>query len=103
MTAAGSSNQGAGVKNVNAEALNAAQRETAQRYIKISSSRGVLVGALLGPGTWDVRPMLLEQGQLFLLRFSAYHPPLNDEMFGSFRTVIERRLHSDSTANTQIG
>lgn len=62
-----------GVKNnrvVNAEVLSEGQRRAVDRYLSLSGSPGVLVGAHKGSAPWDIRPLILDGAVTYVLRFS---------------------------------
>lgn len=68
MTAvAGSSNR---PYMLNAERLPPEQRLLASTIVRWTGSSGVLVGAYIGPQSWDLRPLVLEYGILMQIRTS---------------------------------
>jgi len=57
-------------KIIGAESLNPEQKVFTESYIESSASPGIFVGALAGRASWDVRPLLLVEGSLLLLRMT---------------------------------
>jgi hypothetical protein len=53
---------------ISAEAISGEQSKWANELIKISGSKGVTVGALVGADSHDIRPLLLMGGKTWLLR-----------------------------------
>ena len=53
---------------INIDMLSPDQKELAKRYAELSGFGGVVSAVILGREEWDVRPLLLKSGKLFLLR-----------------------------------
>ncbi len=70
--------------------LSSSLKKRVQQRLSETKESGVLVGALLGRGEWDIRPILLEDAQLTLLRFIH----ADCRMEGSFRFNTSELLHS---------
>src|SRR5690606_20365690 len=95
---------------LSAESLSEEQQLTARRYIGLARASGVMVGALVNAQRWDVRPLLLQQGQLFLLRFSDPALALKKSPYTFLRATTERvqqskgsfALHSCGEAEGQV-
>lgn len=56
------------------DALTPEQREVFDSYKRWLPPGGVCVNVLIGPNDWDLRPLLLEQGRVWLYRFSPELP-----------------------------
>ena len=52
------------------ELFTAEQSEQITRLIAGAKLRGVVIGALIGPASWDLRPVVLDRGRTVVLRFS---------------------------------
>jgi len=81
---------------INAEVLTEGQRRAVNRYLELSESSGVLIGALAGAAAWDLRPMILEGGALFLLRFSDPALALDKRKFAWLKGCLEQRAARSS-------
>lgn len=79
---------------LSAEALSADQQLTVKRYIGLSQSTGIVVGALVKNAPWDVRPLLLQNGELSLLRFSDPAVALHRSKLSYLRATCDRLLGS---------
>lgn len=80
---------------VNVESLDPSQLSTAQRYINASGLKGTLVGALTAKDAWDVRPLLLQDGELTLLRFSNPEWIVDQAKMNSLRALyVQLDAHS---------
>lgn len=91
-------------KMLSAESLTPDQQLTAKRYIGLSQSAGIVVGALVKNASWDVRPLLLENGQLSLLRFSDPAIALNKSKLSFLRASCDRLLaNPESTGLITFG
>lgn len=87
---------------VSAENLNAEQRARIQELIAKSRSPGVLVGALVGAEGWDLRPLLLHEGLVGVLRFSDPRLSLDRERYAAFK-LLNRELSEQSLGNCLLG
>lgn len=72
---------------VASEELSKEQLTLAQRYVQSSKVSGTLVGAMSGTQAWDVRPLLLDDGQLKLLRFVNPNWILDRDKSNSIRDI----------------
>ncbi|MBN8548724.1 MAG: hypothetical protein J0M12_05375, partial [Deltaproteobacteria bacterium] len=79
-------------KMLSAESLTADQQLTAKRYIGLSQSEGIVIGALVRSVGWDVRPLLLQHGELSLLRFSDPAIGLQKSKLSFLRASCDRLL-----------
>ena len=52
------------------ELLTAEQSEQITKLIAGAKLRGVVIGALVGTASWDLRPVVLDRGRTVLLRMS---------------------------------
>ena len=57
--------------------LSQEQRELAEKYIKIAVKHGVLVGAIIDKDDNDIRPLVLDNGIMKLIRFSDINGKLD--------------------------
>ncbi|MCB0309641.1 MAG: hypothetical protein KDD42_00315 [Bdellovibrionales bacterium] len=58
-------------REVSVESLNVAERKLVDDLRKLSGKSSTLVGVFRGFFEWDLRPLILERGVTYLLRFSA--------------------------------
>lgn len=66
----GSTDHTFGSEVVSPERLSRRQQELAKEYIRVASSSGILIGAILGTQDWDLRPLVIESGDVFQIRTS---------------------------------
>lgn len=74
------------------EALNSEQRSVVEDYKRLSHSEGVIVGVVHGKEEWDLRPLLLSQGRIWILRYSdpmLHSYPEIDSAFTSLLRVLD--------------
>lgn len=89
---------------VSAESLSADQLATVKRSISLAQAQGVLVGAFVTPQAWDIRPLLLQEGVLHLLRFSNPAIAVQKSRLGYLRASYERiALMSEAKALVGFG
>ncbi len=79
------------------DALSKEQESTARKLITRAHTPGVFVGALVGDETWDIRPLLLLNGKLSLLRFTNPGSALDRNKMNFIRS-----LYAQSSAQPEI-
>ncbi|NDC37713.1 MAG: protein kinase family protein [Proteobacteria bacterium] len=87
----GAMSAAASTRVINAEVLTEGQRRAVNRYLELSRSSGVLVGAHAGGTPWDIRPLVLEGGVLHMLRFSDPALALERNKYNWLKSFFERR------------
>ena len=75
---------------VNAEVLSEGQRRAVDRYLSLSGSPGVLVGAHKGVASWDIRPLILDGAVTYVLRFSDPNLALDKRRYEWLRKVLTK-------------
>lgn len=75
---------------INAEVLTEGQRRAVGRYLELSHCGGVLVGAHSGGAPWDLRPLILEGGAIYMLRFSDPALALDKKKYGWLKHRLEQ-------------
>ncbi len=80
--------QGGKRQTVGPESLDVEKRSILDEYVSLSSSKGVVVGALIGEESWDVRPMILHSGNIFIVRVSDPQLVLHTEKYSSFLSFL---------------
>ncbi len=75
---------------VSAESLTSEQQLTVKRYMAMSGLQGVVLGAFVAPSTWDIRPLLLSEGLLYILRFSDPAIGLQKSRLSFLRATCEK-------------
>ncbi len=70
------------------EALSAEQCSIVEDYKRLSHSEGVIVGVVHGKAEWDLRPLLLAQGRIWILRYSDPMLHSYPEMEGAFTSLL---------------
>ncbi len=83
---------------VSADSLTVEQRNACNRAMRLSAKSGVLVSAMLGEGAWDLRPMFLDQGDLFIVRLSDPGLSMRPDKFFALRDL----LHHVSSTTTAL-
>ena len=81
---------------ISAEQLSSEQRQQVQELVRLSGQSGVLVSMMQGSAAWDQRPLILDQGALNLIRFSAPDLSTHSERYRHFAALC-RRLGSISS------
>lgn len=82
---------------VNLENLDAKQTKVINRYLNLSKTSGVCVGALCGGEEWDLRPVVIEGGIVTVTRFADPDLMLHKTFYDSLRT-IHMRLAANNVA-----
>src|SRR4051794_4599012 len=77
---------------VNAENFSDGQKRAIGRYVELSKTAGVLVGAHAGLAVWDLRPLILDAGKLLMLRFSDPGMALDKGRFNWLKLALSKRL-----------
>ena len=70
------------------------QQAQIDKYIAQSGVPGVLVGAIIGDNLWNVKPLIVNQGALYLLRFSYPGIHSHKKHANAFKQTIESFLNS---------
>ena len=76
------------------ESLDSTQRQLVDNYIKRSSINGALVGAVVGHSTWNIKPLILSQGTLSVLRFSDPFLAGQEDLF---KALVQHRAKRQSS------
>ncbi|MGI6525180.1 MAG: protein kinase domain-containing protein [Bdellovibrionota bacterium] len=88
------------------EVLSSEQKKLAEEYIALTELSGVFVGAIVGASDWDIRPLILDAGELKVIRFSNPERSFDNTFFSEIDDLLKRlpNLHSVSiTAAGVIG
>lgn len=74
------------------ESLSTEQQNTARRYLELSNtnSNAMLVGAIVGPSFWDLRPVIFEDGNLQIIRTTDPALFIERNRYAQFRSLIAR-------------
>lgn len=79
------------------DALSREQESAARKLISRAHTPGVFVGALVGDEAWDIRPLLLLNGKLSLLRFTNPGSALDRNKMNFIRSI-----YAQSSAQPEI-
>ena len=89
------------------EQLSPKQTEQAKRLLELGKSTGVLSGAIIGDGLWDIRPMVLERGSPQLLRLTDPAIPSTPKAWHAFQDLLhaatELGYYSDFKSDEEQG
>ncbi|NMC63111.1 MAG: hypothetical protein GYA55_08075 [SAR324 cluster bacterium] len=82
------------------EGLAPEQLELVESYQRMSHTEGALVGVLHGHSAWDLRPLILSQGRIFILRVSdpalSSYPELDAKLSRLFKVLdVEKNLSAE--------
>lgn len=72
------------------ENLSREQRELVRDLLRKASINGVLTGVLAGDAIWDLRPLVLHNGTVGIIRFSDPGLPVEANRFDEFRLAVQR-------------
>ncbi len=72
---------------VGVENLSSIQNDLVKKYVSKVGVKGVLVGALLGEEPWDLRPILIHESKLSILRFSNPAWVIDRNKLNSLRSI----------------
>jgi hypothetical protein len=80
---------------VSPEDLHPHEHQYVERLVKAVIPKGVLTGAILGLGDWDVRPLVLSQGAVYLIRSSDPELSQHTSAYRAFWGAVERARSAD--------
>ena len=72
------------------ESLNSEQQKIIEKFCSGSNQSGVVVGAKIGKGAWDIRPILMDKGSLNICRLTDPNLSLDSNMFQGFCNLYDR-------------
>lgn len=75
---------------ISAEQFTPEMSAAVQRFIKGAELKGVITGALLGDAVWDVRPLILIDGQVQILRFLDPSLAFQSDNYSKHKAYLEK-------------
>jgi hypothetical protein len=75
------------IKTIRPEQLSAVEKGIASSWIRAASPGGILVGAVVGTDPWDIRPLVLDSGTMFIIR--PLSPSLGQVGVAQLRTLYK--------------